>query len=72
MATESVFSVGRRILSNRRCNLLEKYVEAFVYLKDWYDAVDHLQILNLTSELEDDETSTSMRWELLLMIKEYK
>ena len=30
-----------------------------VYLKDWYDAVDRLQGLSLSEELEDEDTAST-------------
>ena len=61
VALESAFSTSKRILNDKKCKLLVKSVEAFVCLKDWYDAVNRLQGLSLNKELEDeDTTSTSM------------
>ena len=59
VASESAFSAGKRVLSDRRCRLSEKSVEASVCLKNWYDAVDRLQGLNLKSDTEDDETAST-------------
>ena len=42
VALEFAYSAGKRVLSDRRCKLSKKSVEVFVYLKDWYDAVDRL------------------------------
>ena len=62
VASESAFSVGKRVLSDKRCKLSEKSVEASICLKNWYDAVDHLQRLSLNDKSEDeDTTSTSTR-----------
>ena len=59
VTSESAFSASKRVLSDRMCKLSKKYVEASVCLKDWYDAIDRLQNLNLNNESVDDEISTS-------------
>ena len=53
MALESAFSTGKRILSYRRCKLLEKLMEAPVCLKNLYDVADRIQNLKLNDESEE-------------------
>ena len=59
VVSKSIFSAGKRVLSDKRCKLSEKSVEASVYLKDWYDAVNHLQGLNLNDRSEDKDTTST-------------
>ena len=62
VASESAFSIGKRVLSDKRYKLSEKSVEASVFLKDWYNAVNHFQGLSLNDESDDKNTaSTSTR-----------
>ena len=60
VALVSTFLAGSRVLNDKSCKLSEKFVEASVCLKYWYDAVDLLQNLNLKDESEDEETKLTL------------
>ena len=59
MTSESAFSTSKRILSDRRCKLLEKLIEASIYLKDLCDVVDWIQNLKLNDESWEEDYTTS-------------
>ena len=60
VVSESTFSTGKRVLSDRICKLSEKSMEASICLKNWYDVANRIQNLKLNNESgeEDDTIST--------------
>jgi len=50
VASESAFSAGKRVITDRRSRLSDESVEASVCLKDWYDAEDRATALKIAME----------------------
>ena len=60
VASESAFSAGKRVITDRRSRLSDKSVEVSVCLKDWYDAEDRATALKIvTNEDSSDELTTT-------------
>ena len=64
VASESVFSAGRRVLDEKRSRMTGETVEMLLCFKDWLDAEARLQDKGgHDTGLDDDDTNTNSNTE---------